>query len=468
MTVVALDYEPFPYQEDFHLSEARYNVIVGGRRVGKSKMALQELIKHCLETRNAMAWWVSPTIAMARDVGFLDFKEFYAEDLAPVITNMHESHMRIRFKNGSYLYFKGGDSEKSLRGSGLTYVVVDEAAFIDEEVWNRALMPALADKKGKALLISTPNGRNWFHRLADHAYNHPGEWSYRHWPSHINPLLTEETMNALAAGLDQTTFRQEFLAEFITSAGMVYDDFNEQNIIAADYPWNPHDFDLYLGMDFGYANPTAVGFFAVDRQMGNVIMFDELYVSKTSIDVIQDMVVQKLKSHHIGVDDVLKVYTDPAGNATELSSGISPVDSLRMGRYRFRVENRGTEIAPGLALVRSYVRAADGSRKFFITANCVEAIRSMFGYTYGKTNTETIKEEASKDGIHDHMCDAIRYFFVNKFNTVKWVAERPDIDSYHGTTTNKKMNLKHCDKCRGPFVSHTPQGTSPFLCRGCA
>jgi hypothetical protein len=67
MQTVELDYAPYDYQKIIHSDDHRYKLIVGGRRVGKSKMALMELVKHCLETPKANAWWVAPTISMARE-----------------------------------------------------------------------------------------------------------------------------------------------------------------------------------------------------------------------------------------------------------------------------------------------------------------------------------------------------------------------------------------------------------------
>lgn len=59
---------------------------------------------------------------------------------------MHETLLKVKFKNGSSLSFKGADNERSLRGRGLTYLVIDEAAFIEQDIWTRALRPALSDR----------------------------------------------------------------------------------------------------------------------------------------------------------------------------------------------------------------------------------------------------------------------------------------------------------------------------------
>ena len=45
-----------------------------------------------------------------------------------------------------------------LRGAGLDFVVLDECAFMKPQTWAEVLRPALTEKKGSALFISTPKG----------------------------------------------------------------------------------------------------------------------------------------------------------------------------------------------------------------------------------------------------------------------------------------------------------------------
>lgn len=318
------------------------------------------------------------------------------------------------------------------------------------------------------MLISTPNGRNWFYDQAAVASSDP-LWLYEHWPTHKNPLITEEELKQAAATVSDTDFRQEYLAEFITKEGLVYDNFNDENILEDGSP-SLHDWDIYLGMDFGYANPTAVCFMAVNNILEQVVQFDELYITRKSIDIIEDMIIDKLKEHRLNPSEVKGVFTDPAGNAEELSSGISPVDSLRMSPHRWKVYNKGTQIAPGIALVRSFIQAANGSRKFYVTNKCRETIRSLSGYTYTKESQryQTIKEEALKDGLHDHMCDAIRYFFVNCFDQNKWIAEVPEQYNYGVDLSSRtRVIMKRCGNCKLSFPSKTPKNQPPFICRKC-
>lgn len=465
---VALDYAPYAYQTDFHGTDKRFNLVVGGRRVGKSKMALMELVKHCLETPKATAWWVAPTITMAREVGWEEFKD-YKETLAPAIDTLHETLLRVKFKNGSTISFKGADNERSLRGRGLSYLVIDEAAFIEPEIWTRALRPALSDRQGRALLISTPNGRNWFYGQAAYASN-AATWGYYHWPTYLNPLITEAELIEAANTVSEMDFRQEYLAEFITKEGMVYDNFHEDNIIEPGSP-SLHDCDVFLGIDFGYANPTAICFMAVDRVKEEVYQFDEIYVARASLEQIEELMISVLLKHGLTPASVNEVFTDPAGNAAELSSGVSPVDYLRRSRFGWNVSNKGSEIAPGVSMVRSFIQAADGTRRYHITKNCMESIRSLTGYTYTKESRkyDTIKEEPLKDGIHDHMCDAIRYFFVNRFDQSRWVAKSPEMYAYGIDLRDKgRVIMKTCQIGKHKFPSKTGKNEPPYICRNCA
>jgi hypothetical protein len=121
-----------------------------------------------------------------------------------------------------------------------------------------------------------------------------------------------------------------------------------------------------------------------------------------------------LARHGIKRQHVKRVYTDVAANTNESTSGLSPANIIRAAGYV--VDNSQGEIAPGLALVRSFILSAAGTRRFTIARNCTETIRSMRGYSYASGRGDQPKETPLKDGDHDHQADQVRYFFVNKFN----------------------------------------------------
>jgi len=466
---IVIPYTPNSYQMKMHDDPSRFKIIVGGRRVGKSYSCLHEVLRHCLSTPLAVAWWVSPTLGDARDVGFEELL-LLQDTLKPAIKYINETRMKVIFKNGASITFKSAENEKSLRGRGLTFLVIDEAAFVDPSVWKKALRPALSDKKGRAIICSTPNGRNWFWEAYDSGKKRMvanKNWGAYHWPTMLNPLISAEDLEDAQSMLSDIEWKQEYLAEFVSRAGMVYSDFSDENIIAPFTPSNQL-YDFYIGADFGYASYTAIAFMAVDRRDGRTVtQFDELYLSRQDIHQIASHIDAVLAKHSLTRKDVAYFGTDPAGNAEELTSGISPVDVLRM-EYGYKVMNKGSQIAPGLALVRSFIKAANGSRTFFITDNCKDSIRSIRGYHYGLQlkNPDWVKEEPVKDGIHDHLCDAIRYFFINRFDKAKYVAAVPNQTSYLVNQGSRTI-MKRCGTCRRTFPSKTPQNQPPLICNEC-
>jgi len=62
-----------------------------------------------------------------------------------------ETERRLTFPGGGWVQVKSADDPDSLRGQGLDYLVVDEAAFVPERGWIEALRPALTDRRGGAL-----------------------------------------------------------------------------------------------------------------------------------------------------------------------------------------------------------------------------------------------------------------------------------------------------------------------------
>ena len=463
MTTTTLDYSPYDYQVECHQSTERFRVLVGGRRVGKSKLAMQETLKVCLSQPGSLCWWVAPTYKDAREIGWEEF-ESYAEQLKPAIESIHHSLLRVRFVNGSTIYFKGSDKFDSLRGRGLNFCVIDEAAFCHEDTWKKAIRPALSDKQGRALFTSTPNGRNWYWEQYNYA-KRPDivHWKAWHWPTWKNPLITQEDLDEAQRELSNVDFRQEYGAEFITKAGLVYDDFDEQNIIQhGTFKPDKNFHDIYVGLDFGYASATAACFVGVERATGKCCIFDEIYVSRHDVEQVSQMVMRKLIDWKVGMPSA--IYCDPAGNAEELTSGISPVDYLR--KKGFNVISKGTKVQYGLSLVRAYVLNAYGQRRLFVSDICKQTIRSFYGYSYKLGAKDLILEEPEKDNIHDHMMDAIRYFFVNKFDNAKWLTNNIEQTSYSTVGTGPVI-MKKCGICHNRFISRTPKDQPPHVCTQC-
>src|SRR5204863_2025119 len=105
-------------------------------------------------------WWIMPSYSMAADVW-----RSLKESLAGRWQDKNEQQRIITLDGGGLIRVRSGDDPDSLRGSGLDLAVLDEAAFLREAVWTGAIRPALSDRRGKALFLSTPKGKNWFWKI---------------------------------------------------------------------------------------------------------------------------------------------------------------------------------------------------------------------------------------------------------------------------------------------------------------
>ena len=123
--------------------------------------------------------------------------------------------MQIDLANGGSIAVRSADNPQRLRGEGLDFLVMDEAAFVKPEVWAEVLRPTLTERKGSALFISTPIGRdNWFFDLwetAEEAEN----WERFRFSTTDNPMIDPEEVEAARTEVGSIVFAQEYLAEFV-------------------------------------------------------------------------------------------------------------------------------------------------------------------------------------------------------------------------------------------------------------
>lgn len=237
-----LDFSLHPSQGQVWTDGARFRIVVAGRRWGKSRLAAMEIIKEGLEgTKDA--FYVAPTFQQARDIMW----DMLLDLGRPVIKNVRSQEGCIELVNGRKIYIKGSDRPDTMRGVGLSFVVIDEYADMKPLVWEQILRPALADVKGRALFIGTPKGRNHFYDLVEKAENDDtGTWSCYHFTSKDNPYLPVEEVEAARLEMSSMNFRQEFEASFETGSSEI---FNDEWLHYVDKEPNWRDADVYMAVD---------------------------------------------------------------------------------------------------------------------------------------------------------------------------------------------------------------------------
>lgn len=199
-------------------SKARFKVVAAGRRFGKSYLAAIMLFLFALNApkKSAKIWYIAPTYGQAEDIMWQLMMEIGGD----LIVNKWKNKLTFELINGQQITLKGADKPDTLVGSGLWYVVLDEFADMKPEVWEQSIRPALADNKGHAMFIGTPEGLNHFHQLFMMG-NNPEfpEWESFQFNTLDNPIIDDDELKEAAQVMTKEMFAQEFEASFTTGGG---------------------------------------------------------------------------------------------------------------------------------------------------------------------------------------------------------------------------------------------------------
>jgi hypothetical protein len=197
--------------------------------------------------------YVSPTMGQSRQI-IWDLLLDLGRD---IIQNSHVNNLDITLINGARIYVRGADRPDTLRGVSLTYAVLDEVADIKPEAWEQVIRASLSDKRGRALFIGTPKGRNWFYDTFKLGENEDDpDWKSWHFTTADNPLIDQKEIESAKKTLSSFAFKQEYMASF-TNAGS--DIFKEEWI---KYGVEPNYGSYYIAVDLA-------GFEEVAKQAAN-------------------------------------------------------------------------------------------------------------------------------------------------------------------------------------------------------
>ena len=215
-----LNFQLLPWQQDVFNDKTRFKVVAAGRRCGKSRLAATTLIIEALRCPPGSAvLYVSPTMGQSRQIIWDLLLDLGRE----VISGSHVNNLDITMINGARIYVRGADRPDTLRGVSLTYAVLDEVADIKPEAWEQVIRASLSDKKGHALFIGTPKGRNWFNDLYKLGQTGDDEdWKSWHFTTKDNPLIDPKEIESAKKTLSTFAFKQEYMASFDNAGSDIF------------------------------------------------------------------------------------------------------------------------------------------------------------------------------------------------------------------------------------------------------
>jgi hypothetical protein len=207
-----LFFEPYGYQKEFLNEKSKREVVNAGRQVGKSTMAAAKAIWFAVTHPNTNTLIVSSTLRQSMLMFDKVRSMIYSGSKFVRNSVTKPTKREFTFSNGSKITaLPCGANGHSLRGHTAHMVILDEAAFIPDDVISRVVSPMLSTTDGWEMLLSTPWDKDHtFYKV----FNSP-EWVHFHFPSSANPLVTKEFLEEQRELYGEERFAQEYLAEFV-------------------------------------------------------------------------------------------------------------------------------------------------------------------------------------------------------------------------------------------------------------
>ncbi len=221
----------------------------------------------------------------------------------------------------------------------------------------------------------------------------------------LHPLKDDNWLKEAKKGISLERWNQEQELSLETSGNRIYERFS---IVSHVINWHyEKPLSVYRTIDFGYHTPVVLWIQVTVND--EVIVFNEYIGENNTISELFHHINKGDAEIGISENDVSMTFCDPAGKAVT-DKGISSVDYLE--ENGIKLSYRSSSVLAGIDLVREKLMSASGNVSLKVSSNCKRTISDFMHYS--KRNNS---EEPKKDNVSGHTMDALRYFFVNYFDS---------------------------------------------------
>jgi hypothetical protein len=223
---IEIPYKPRFPQTEIHpqLEKHRFNVLVAHRRLGKTVLSINHLIKMAMTNprKDCRYAYIAPFLKQAKLIAWDMVKKFTST--IPNVS-IHEGDLICELPNKARIYLFGGDNPDALRGTYLDGCIIDEYAQIKSEVFSEIIRPALTDRNGWCLFLGTPKGQNHFFDIYNHAVKMQAQGDTSWWSGIYRGdetgVISDVEMAELRSVMAESTYRQEILCDFTAASDNV-------------------------------------------------------------------------------------------------------------------------------------------------------------------------------------------------------------------------------------------------------
>jgi len=405
---IVTGYLPRKHQEFLHQRLKRFNVLVCHRRFGKTVFCLNEMIDQGLncQKKSPQYAYIAPTYNQAKRVAWEMIKDF-TKDIPNVTVNEADLRVDIHrpwMKDKIRFMLLSAEKPGNLRGIYLDGVILDEFAECDPIVWSQVVRPALSDRRGWAIFIGTPKGRNHFYDIFQ-ASMKSEKWFNCVFKASETRVISLDELEGARLTMTEEEYNQEYECDFSAALvgayyGKTMDKLEADGHIASV----PHDPALPVDTfwDLGIGDTTCVWFL---QQIGLEYHLID-YIEMSGQDLAY--YVQELKAGDRSRYNYRDHVLPHDAKARELGTGKTRQETLRsLGLTTTILPKQSVE--DGINAVRMLL-----PKCYFDRQKCERGLNALRNYEKEYDNKNKIFRNKPKHNWASNGSDAFRYLALGQ------------------------------------------------------
>jgi len=409
------------YKDIFLEQKHRFVAVCCARGWGKSYMAgvaavtaVFELMEMPFYVPNKMVYIIAPTYDQVTDIYYPLIQ--YDLGMENYAIKSSRDLGRWVFPNNVELRLLSYEAVERMRGKGAYFVVWDEISSCTKgigpkEAWQGVVQPCIvtrwspkraalykARSPGRALIITTPKGYNFFYDMYNYRESDP-LWGSYHYDYTQSPLIDADEIERIKHNIDPIEFASEYLASFEESGNNVFYCFERPKHVRDDLEYFKEGEDVHCCIDFN-VGLQCTSFFA---KRGDQMHFLDELKGHPDTETLAIAIKTKFEKHKI------IAYPDPSGNARKTSAPVGQTDFsiLRKAGIQVLARSKAPPIADSVQAVNMKLMTAAGDISMYVHPKCQGTITSLERTKWVDKNPDTATIDKS-EGV-EHYSDGIRY-----------------------------------------------------------